>query len=96
VSVARVAPFWKAVWERGVATWLMHSGQYTMTPDHRPLIGPLGPDGLWINTGYSGHGIMGGPAGSRRLVDVLTGTAPNSDNPFSPDRDFVARELDLL
>jgi sarcosine oxidase subunit beta len=96
VSVARVAPFWKAVWEWGVATWLMHSGQYTMTPDHRPLIGPLGPGGLWINTGYSGHGIMGGPAGSRRLVDVLTGTTPNSDNPFNPDRDFVARELDLL
>jgi hypothetical protein len=39
---------------------------------------------------------MGGPAGSRRLVDVLTGTTPNEDNAFRPDRDFVARELDLL
>ncbi|HEV8621450.1 MAG TPA: FAD-dependent oxidoreductase, partial [Actinomycetota bacterium] len=36
VSVARVVPFWREVWDRGAAPWLLQAGQYTMTPDHRP------------------------------------------------------------
>ena len=93
-SVARVAPFWRAVWDRGVAPWLLQAGQYTMTPDHRPLIGPLWIEGLWVNTGYSGHGIMLGPAGSRLLVDLLTGKAES--NPFAPGRAFERREPPTL
>lgn len=95
VSVARVAPFWTDVWERGGPTWMLQAGQYAMTPDRRPLLGPIGPEGLFVNTGYSGHGVMGGPAGSRHLVDVLTGKA--QDNPFAPDRTFGERpRLDPL
>jgi len=93
-SVARVAPFWRAVWDRGAAPWLLQAGQYTMTPDHRPLIGPLWIEGLWVNTGYSGHGIMLGPAGSRLLVDLLTGKAES--NPFAPGRAFERREPPTL
>jgi sarcosine oxidase, subunit beta len=96
VSVARVAPFWKEVWERGETNWLVQAGQYTMTPDHRPLLGPSGIEGLWINTGYSGHGIMGSPAGSRHLIDVLTGQIDNDNNPFRIDREFLARDTDVL
>jgi sarcosine oxidase, subunit beta len=96
VSVARVAPFWAEVWERNSATWLIHAGQYTMTPDHRPLLGPAEIEGLWLNTGYSGHGIMGSAAGSRHLIDVLTGAIPMENNPFSVDRTFELRDLDLL
>lgn len=88
VSVARVVPFWRNVWERGTAQWWVEAGQYTMTPDHRPLIGPTGIDGLFVNTGYSGHGIMAGSAGSRLLVDVLTGRISPSENPFRLDREF--------
>jgi glycine/D-amino acid oxidase-like deaminating enzyme len=90
LSVARVVPFWREVWDRGAAPWLLQAGQYTMTPDHRPLIGPSSIEGLWVNTGYSGHGIMLGPAGSRLLVDLLTGKAES--NPFSPGRAFERRE----
>jgi sarcosine oxidase subunit beta len=93
-SVARVVPFWREVWDRGAAPWLLQAGQYTMTPDHRPLIGALSIEGLWVNTGYSGHGIMLGPAGSRLLVDLLTGKA--EWNPFSPGRAFERREPPTL
>lgn len=96
VSVARVAPFWADVWQRNSASWLIHAGQYTMTPDHRPMLGPTEMEGLWLNTGYSGHGIMGSTAGSRHLIDVLTGVIPAGDNSFSVDRTFELRDLDLL
>ena len=90
VSVARVVPFWRDVWNRGSVHWLLQAGQYAVTPDHRPLIGSTKVAGLWVNTGYSGHGIMLGPAGSRHLVDLLTGKA--GANPFALDRSFEERE----
>jgi glycine/D-amino acid oxidase-like deaminating enzyme len=64
-----------------------------MTPDHRPLLGPTPLAGLWVNTGYSGHGVMGSPAGSRLLIDQLTGRLPLASNPFRLDRQFVEREM---
>ncbi len=96
VSAGRIAPFWNDVWERGSVLWLLQSGQYTNTPDHRPLLGPLGVDGLFVNTGYSGHGIMGSAAGSRHLVDVLLGRIAPDDNPFRVDRAFEVRAFDRL
>ena len=96
VSVARVAPFWRRVWERGSANWILQAGQYTMTPDHRPLLGPTPVEDLYVNTGYSGHGIMGSAAGSRIAVDTLTGGLSPDQNPFRLDREFQHRELDRL
>ncbi|MHB8648358.1 MAG: NAD(P)/FAD-dependent oxidoreductase [Thermomicrobiales bacterium] len=96
VAAARTAPFWRDVWERNSAMWLIQAGQYTMTPDHRPLIGPTAVDGLWVHTGYSGHGVMGSPAGSRLLADLLTGTQPTGENPFRLDRPFIARAIATL
>ena len=54
----------------------------------------MGPDGLFVNTGYSGHGIMGSPAGSRHLVDVMLGDV--DANPFRVDREMIERERDVL
>jgi sarcosine oxidase subunit beta len=96
VSVARVAPFWCRVWERGSANWILQAGQYTMTPDHRPLLGPTPVEDLYVNTGYSGHGIMGSSAGSRIAVDTLTGKLRQDQNPFRLEREFQSRELDRL
>jgi sarcosine oxidase, subunit beta len=90
VAVGRVVPFWREVWASWSAPWMLQAGHYTMTPDHRPLIGPTEVEGLWVNTGYSGRGVMAGPAGSRRLVDLLTGAADAAANPFRLDRDFEA------
>ena len=92
LAAARLSPFWRAVWERNTAPWLLQAGQYTMTPDHLPLIGPSAVGGVWVNTGYSGHGVMGGPAGSKLLIDLLTGACPGGSNPFRLDRIFVSRE----
>jgi sarcosine oxidase subunit beta len=95
-SAARVVPFWRAVWERGTARWWTEAGQYTMTPDHRPLIGETDVRGLWVNTGYSGHGIMGSPAGTRILVDVMSDKMPPAENPFDPARAFVRPAVNTL
>jgi sarcosine oxidase, subunit beta len=107
-SVCRVAPFWADVWERG-QRWFLQAGQYEYTPDHRPLIGPvgsIGPSGLWINGGYSGHGVMSSAGGARLLVDLVTGrqTAPlgglspasPAENPFRVDRPMTERDHDVL
>jgi glycine/D-amino acid oxidase-like deaminating enzyme len=90
-----VAPFWRRVWERG-ATWILQAGQYDMTPDHRPLIGPTAVDGLHVNAGYSGHGVMASAAGSRVLADVLAGRLAREANPFRLERTFVRRDPDTL
>jgi sarcosine oxidase subunit beta len=97
-ALARVAPFWRDVWAGGASSvqWFLQAGQYEVTPDRRPYLGPVGPEGLHLNGGYSGHGIMAGPGGSRLVVDLLTGRADRTANPFRPDRTFAEREHDIL
>jgi sarcosine oxidase subunit beta len=97
-ALARVAPFWREVWADGVpsAHWYLQAGQYEYTPDRRPYLGAIGPAGLFMNGGYSGHGIMAGAGGSRLVVDLVTGDAAADTNPFRPDRTFDAREHDIL
>ena len=97
-ALARVAPFWRDVWAGGAASvhWFLQAGQYEVTPDRRPYLGHIGPGGLFLNGGYSGHGIMAGAGGSRRVVDLLTGVADATDNPFRPDRPMDDREHDIL
>jgi len=86
-GIGRLAPFWRELAEelspRDVS---VTAGQYTMTPDHRPLIGPApATEGLYIHTGYSGHGIMGSPAGARILADIID-SGHDRGNSFSPSR----------
>ena len=89
VSVARVVPFWREVWERGSRHWMLQAGQYTVTPDHRPLIGATEVEGLYVNTGYSGHGIMLSPAGGRLLAEAVT-SGGSAANAFAPGRTMAA------
>ena len=84
-SCSWAAPFWREVWERGSRHWMLQAGQYTVTPDHRPLIGATEVEGLYVNTGYSGHGIMLSPAGGRILVEAVT-SGGSAANPFVPGR----------
>jgi sarcosine oxidase subunit beta len=97
-ALARVAPFWRDVWADGAAPfhWLIQAGQYEYTPDRRPYLGPIGPQGLYLNGGYSGHGVMAGAGGSRVVVDLITGVADQASNALSPLRTFEAREHDIL
>ena len=97
-ALARLAPFWRDVWADGAAPfqWLIQAGQYEYTPDRRPYLGPVGPQGLYLNGGYSGHGVMAGAGGSRLVVDLLTGVADPAANTLSPLRTFQPREHDIL
>jgi sarcosine oxidase subunit beta len=95
-SVARISPFWRRVWERNTEHWWLRAGQYSYSPDHRPLLGPTSIAGLYLNCGYSGHGIMGSAGGSRIVIDTITGTLAHDRNPFRLDRAMVPRALDVL
>jgi len=97
-SLDRVAPFWRDAWAGGAAPfhWFIQAGQYEYTPDRRPYLGPIGPQGLFLNGGYSGHGVMAGAGGSRLVVDLLTGAVDPASNALSPDRTFEPREHDIL
>lgn len=93
-AAARISPFWRQVWNRGDASWLVQAGQYSVTPDHRPLIGETDISGLFVNGGYSGHGIMGSPAGSHHLINMIK--HPRAANPFAVDRHFEATDPGFL
>jgi sarcosine oxidase subunit beta len=95
-ALARIVPFWKDVWGSPRLQWWLQAGQYTYTPDRRPLLGPTEIPGLALNTGYSGHGIMGSIGGSRRALDAIYGRLKPEDNPFRPDRPMLARAFDIL
>jgi sarcosine oxidase subunit beta len=104
-AIAHVAPFWADLWERGVG-WILQAGQYEYTPDHRPFIGSTSVEGLWLNGGWSGHGVMGSGGGSRLLLDGITGRSTGPDwglrldgeggNPFRLDRPMEAIRHDVL
>ena len=84
-GVSRLCPFWIDVAESLKRDQVyVSAGQYTVTPDDKPIIGPHPEiEGLFFNTGYSGHGIMGAPGGGRLLADLVAGRAYDETNPFS-------------
>ncbi len=96
VALAHVAPFWREVWSAGLPAWSLAAGQYEYTPDHRPFIGATGIPGLFVNTGYSGHGVMCAAGGARRAVEVLTGDADPLAEPLRLGRPMPARTRDVL
>jgi sarcosine oxidase subunit beta len=91
-GVSRLSPFWHDIVPTlDPGSIHLTAGQYTVTPDHKPVIGPApSVEGLWLNTGYSGHGIMGSASGGRLLADIVSGKCIDPDQPFAPDR--FARE----
>jgi sarcosine oxidase subunit beta len=99
-ALARVAPLWAAAWHAGsVQGWSLQAGQYEVTPDRRPYLGPaggIGPDGIHLNGGYSGHGIMASTAGSRMVVDAIMGHPDPLAAAFRTDRTITEREHDIL
>lgn len=95
-SVARISPFWRDVWARQTSHWFLQAGQYCYTPDHKPFLGATHIPGLYLNCGYSGHGIMASGGGSRLVVDAITGKLRHEENPFRHDRPVEARHMDVL
>jgi sarcosine oxidase subunit beta len=57
-----------------------HSGQDGITPDQHPIIGPAGPEGFWLDCGYSGTGFKIAPAVGTSLAELIVeGPDANED-----------------
>ncbi|WP_425607270.1 NAD(P)/FAD-dependent oxidoreductase [Natronobeatus ordinarius] len=70
------------------------AGLCTATPDGNPLVGELA-EGLYVATGFQGHGFMRAPAiGDRIAAQVLGGDGIDTFDPtrFSGDEAFEIRE----
>jgi glycine/D-amino acid oxidase-like deaminating enzyme len=67
-----------------------HAGLYDMTPDAHPIIGAVGPDGLYVAAGFSGAGFKKGPAVGEALADLILAPERGPDwvdpAPFAADR----------
>lgn len=65
-----------------------HSGQDGITPDQRPIIGPAGPDGFYLDCGHSGTGFKTSPAVGLGVAElILDGAATSVDlAPFALQR----------
>ncbi|WP_324663133.1 NAD(P)/FAD-dependent oxidoreductase [Haloarcula sediminis] len=65
------------------------AGLCTATPDRDPLVGRVA-DGLWVATGWQGHGLMRAPAIGEYVAQRVRGVAPRLDAPlaeqFDPSR----------
>jgi len=59
-----------------------------VTPDGHPVLGPAGPDGFYLDCGFSGTGFKIAPAVGSNLVDWIVDGEPGSIDitAFSPGR----------
>ncbi len=73
----------------------VHSGQDGLTPDQRPMLGPAGPDGFYLDCGHSGTGFKTAPAIGLGMAElILDGQATSVDiSPFTPSRFDEGRHL---
>lgn len=71
-----------------------HSGQDGITPDQRPILGPAGPAGFFLDCGHSGTGFKTAPAIGLGMAElILDGAATSVDlAPFGLER-FAAGRL---
>lgn len=92
-AVSRLSPFWESCFDgEGSgssalrASLAVHTaGQYTITPDHNPLLGPYPTlPGLHLACGFSGHGVMLAPAAARIVAAGIVGE--ERSNPFPAGR----------
>jgi sarcosine oxidase subunit beta len=58
---------------RGVRVIHQWSGPYDVTPDHQAIIDWMPVEGLWVNCGWSGHGLQFGPSGGRLAKEMFFG-----------------------
>ncbi|MEO0206176.1 MAG: FAD-binding oxidoreductase [candidate division WOR-3 bacterium] len=70
------------------------SGSYEMTPDGNPILDKTDIEGLWIISGFCGHGFMLGPEIGYVAAEYITNGKPPYDiSEFSLKRDFSRREV---
>ena len=70
-------------------------GVVDVVPDSSPVIGPVGPKGLFINCGWGTGGFKAIPAGGWLLAHLLaTGEHHDISRPFDLDRFIQGRLID--
>jgi glycine oxidase len=73
-----------------VETW---AGVRPDSPDHLPIIGPTGIEGLFIATGHYRNGMLLAPVTAKYLAEwIATGKRSAWFEPFSPLRFAAARD----
>ena len=72
-----------------------HSGQDGITPDQRPILGPAGPEGFFLDCGFSGTGFKTAPAVGAAMAEwIVEGRAASVDiTPFALRRFAEGRPL---
>jgi sarcosine oxidase subunit beta len=72
-----------------------HGGYDGITPDQNPLLGPAGPDGFYLDCGFSGTGFKTAPAVGLCMAEwILDGMAKTVDiSPFTPLRFQAGRPV---
>ena len=72
----------------GLAIERVWAGTIDITPDEAPVLGPAGrPQGLYLATGFSGHGFAMGPGAGQIVADLLAGERPELDlHPYRWER----------
>lgn len=71
-GLARMVPGLAAYRDR-LPRPIVDGGYYTKTPDNHPVIGPVGPDGMFVCGALSGFGIMAGAAAGELTAAHVTG-----------------------
>jgi sarcosine oxidase subunit beta len=61
------------------------AGLCTATPDRDPLLGAVS-DGLYVATGFQGHGFMRSPALGEAIAEAIVDGEQAPIDPFDPDR----------
>ena len=54
-------------------------GYYDNSPDHNAIVGATDLPGLYVGTGFSGHGFQQSPAVGEHLAELVAGTTPTLD-----------------
>lgn len=71
------------------------AGVVDVVPDSSPVIGPLGPSGLYVNCGWGTGGFKAIPAGGWLLAHLMaTGAHHEISRPFDIDRFVRGRLID--
>jgi sarcosine oxidase subunit beta len=65
-----------------------HGGYDGITPDQHPAIGPIGPEGFWLDCGFSGTGFKISPAVGLCVSEWILDGAPKTVDisSFTPTR----------
>ncbi|MCK0150835.1 FAD-binding oxidoreductase [Marivita sp. S6314] len=77
-GAARLNPTLKTYYGRLPRTMYHYGGWYTMTEENWPLIGPMGPEGAFMNCAHSGFGTMAACAGGELAAAWVAGDPTQS------------------